>query len=91
MANAQSVGTRSLGAGLRAALMVPWNAFVAAFLYYTLLTLLAIGVADLPNLFVAVAYLLPPAAYLGLLATRAVNALAALPIDIGETPHALQH
>ncbi len=91
MVNTQSAGDRSKGAALRAALLVPWDAFVAAFLYYTLLTLLAIGVADLPNLFVAVAYLLPPAAYLGLLIVRAVHALAALPIDIGETPHALQH
>jgi hypothetical protein len=69
--------------------MPPWNAFIAAFLYYTLLTLIAIGVADLAAGFVAVAYLLPVALYAGLLITRGVHALAALPIDIGETPHAL--
>ncbi len=91
MANAQLVGPQSGVAAFRAAFQVPWNAFVAAFLYYTLLTLLAIGVADLPVLFVTVAYLLPPAAYIGLLISRAIQALAALPIDIGETPHALQH
>ncbi len=91
MAYAQSLSPRSRGAAVFAAVLVPWNAFVAAFLYYTLLTLIAIGVADLPAMFVAVAYLLPVALYAGLLVFRAVHALAALPIDISDTPHALQH
>jgi len=91
MAYSQSVGARPFGSALLAAILVPWNAFVGAFLYYTVLTLLAIGVADLPTVFVVVAYLLPVGAYAGLLVHRAVHALAALPIELGETPHALQH
>ncbi len=91
MASFQAVGRRSFGTGLMHALLVPWDAFVVAFLYYVGLTVLAIGVANLPGLFVAVAYLLPVAAYVGLLVVRAMRALAALPIDLGETPHALQH
>ena len=91
MASLNVVGGRTVGAALLQALTVPWNAFVGAFLYYVGLTLLAIGVANLPTLFVAVAYLLPVGAYVGLLVSRAVRALAALPIELGETPHALQH
>jgi hypothetical protein len=91
MASFQTVGRRSIGPALLKALLVPWDAFVVAFLYYVGLTLLAIGVANLPVLFVAIAYLLPVGAYLGLLVSRAVRALADLPIDLGETPHALQH
>ncbi len=72
-----------------AAVAVPWDAFVGAFLYYTLLTLIAIGVNDLSNGFMAVSYLLPVGLYVVTLVTRAVRALAAMPIDIGETPHAL--
>jgi hypothetical protein len=37
----------------------------------------------------AVSYLLPVGLYFVTLVTRAVRALAAMPIDIGETPHAL--
>jgi hypothetical protein len=80
-----------LGFQTLSAVAVPWNAFVAAFLYYTLLTLLVLGIANLPALFIAVAYLLPVCLYVGLLVSRAVRALAALPIDLGDTPHALQH
>jgi hypothetical protein len=71
------------------ALTVPWNAFVGAFLYYTFLTLLTVGGADLPAVAMAVIYLVPLAAYAVFLVNRAVRALAALPIDLGETPHAL--
>lgn len=71
------------------AFAVPWNAFVAAFLYYTVLTLVAIGVEQLPTPFMAVAYLLPAVTYLTTLAFRAVHAVLALPVDIGHTPHAL--
>jgi hypothetical protein len=76
---------------LVSAVSVPWNAFVGVFIYYVLLTLLAIGVADLAQVFMAVAYLLPPAAYLGVIVARGVRALAALPIDIGHGEHALLH
>lgn len=72
-----------------AAFSVPWDAFVAAFLYYTLLTLIAIGVAELSVTFITVAYLLPAAAYAVFLTARGVRALAALPIEIGHTPQAL--
>jgi hypothetical protein len=86
MAYAKSLGSQALSA-----VTVPWNAFVAAFLYYVLLTVLVLAIASLPTLFIAVAYLLPVGLYAGLLVLRGVQALAALPIDLGETPHALQH
>jgi len=74
---------------LRDAVALPWNAFVAAFLYYTLLTLFVIGGADLGAGLMAVAYILPPALYAGLLLTRALKAIASIEIDIFHTPHAL--
>jgi hypothetical protein len=83
--------SRSFSQPLLNAVIVPWNAFVAAFLYYVALTMLAIGVADLPTVFVALTYMLPLVAYGALIGTRAVRALAAMPIDLGDTPHALQH
>jgi hypothetical protein len=67
--------SRAATPSLLSTILVSWDLFVAAFLYYVLLTLLAIGVA----------------AYAVLVVTRAVRALAALQIDLGETPHALQH
>ncbi len=76
---------------LVSAVSVPWNVFVGVFIYYVLLTMLAIGVADLATAFMAVAYLLPLAGYLGLLTTRGVHALASLPIEIGHREHALLH
>jgi hypothetical protein len=82
--------TRAATPTLLSAILVPWNAFVGAFLYYVLLTLLAIGVANLATAFVVISYLLPLLAYAALIGTRAIRALAALPIDLGETPHALQ-
>jgi hypothetical protein len=91
MAHSTISGRRSGVNLVLAALAMPWNAFVAAFLYYTVLTLVAVGVADLPVPFMAVAYLLPVVAYVGALINRGVHALIALPIDLGETPHALQH
>lgn len=91
MADSYAAGAHTLGAAAWHAIQIPWDAFVAAFLYYTLLTLVAIGVANPPGLFMAAAYLLPVAVYASLVAVRAVQAFAALPIDIGETPHALQH
>ena len=50
--------------GKAVALMaVPWAAFVAVFLYYTVLTMLAISVAQLSDVFMAVAYGLPVGIY----------------------------
>ncbi len=83
--------SRAATPSLLSTILVSWDLFVAAFLYYVLLTLLAIGVAALPTVFMAITYLLPVAAYAVLVVTRAVRALAALQIDLGETPHALQH
>ena len=64
----------------------PWPAFVAAFLYYTLLTLVAIGGADLPAVFLA-AYAVPVAMYVLLLGARAMRALAGLRVDMGPLPY----
>ena len=68
------------------AFALPWTAFVAAFLYYTVLTLIAIGVADLPATFIA-AYGLPVVAYVLVLAGRGVRALAAVRVDMGPLPY----
>ncbi len=72
-----------------AAFALPWNAFVAVFVYYVLATLVVLGVGSLPALLVAVTYLLPPSGYAVLMVARGVRALAALPVEIGHTPHAL--
>ncbi len=57
-----------------AALSVSWNAFVAAFLYYALLAVLALGGASPGIPVVATAYLAPPVMYLVTLLSRAVRA-----------------
>jgi hypothetical protein len=61
------------------------------FLYYVLLALFSVGGANASALLVAVAYLLPVVAYVAILLNRGIHALVDLPIEIGETPHALQH
>ena len=68
-----------------AAFALPWPAFVAAFLYYTVLTLVVVGAADLPPVFIA-AYGVPVLAYVAVLASRAVHALATLRVDMGPLP-----
>ncbi len=72
-----------------AAVSVPWNAFVAAFLYFVLLTAAVIGGADFAPLVMAVAYLLPVSLYAVVLASRALHALSAITIDIDHAPHAV--
>jgi hypothetical protein len=57
-----------------AALSVSWNAFVAAFLYYALLAMLALGGASPGVPVVATAYLAPPVMYVVTLLSRAVRA-----------------
>ncbi len=74
-----------------AAFSLPWNAFVAAFLYYVLLALLVVGDAGFSPLVMAAAYLVPVVCYVAMMLSRGIHALVALPIEIGETPHALQH
>jgi hypothetical protein len=91
MAIAKTTSSPMRGAAALSAIAVPWSAFVGAFLYYTLLTLLVLGIANLPALFIAVSYLLPAGLYVGVLCVRAMHALVALPIELGDTPHALQH
>jgi len=77
------------GQAFVAAVSVPWNAFVAAFLYFTLLTAAVIGGADFSFLVMAFAYLLPVSLYAAVLASRALHALAAITIDIDHAPHAV--
>jgi hypothetical protein len=86
--------SNTAAAGVRAvvaAVSLPWNAFVAMFLYYVLLALFVVGDAALSPLVMTVAYLLPLVCYVAMLLNRGIHALVALPIEIGETPHALQH
>jgi len=54
---------------------VPWAMFVAAFLYYVGLTLVAIGVEQVSDRFMAIGYLAPLAAYIGILLVRAFHAI----------------
>jgi predicted benzoate:H+ symporter BenE len=77
------------GEVLVAAVSVPWNAFVGAFLYFTVLTAVVIGGADFSRLVMAVAYLLPVSLYASLLVSRGLHALSAITIDIDHAPHAV--
>ncbi len=81
MAN-NRIGTAARTAA--AFLTVPWGAFVVAFLFYVVLTLVAIGGQDLPDAAMAVAYLAPVAAYLLVLLSRLLHAVASLPVQIGQ-------
>ena len=76
--------TKSAALAVIAFVAVPWGAFVSAFLFYVVLTLVAISVQQLPDVAMAAAYLAPVAAYLLLLLTRMVRALAAVPVQIGQ-------
>jgi len=74
---------------------VPWNAFVAAFLYYTVLALVLVGGGDPSPEMVTGAYAAPPAMYAATVATRFVRAAlvafavtaikrpGVLPVDVG--------
>jgi predicted benzoate:H+ symporter BenE len=72
-----------------AAISVPWNAFVGAFLYFTVLTAVVISGADISRLVMAVAYLLPLSLYASVLVSRALHALSTITIDIDHAPHAV--
>ena len=61
---------------------VPWGAFIAAFLYYVGLTLVAVSVEQLPDMAMGAAYLLPVAAFAALLTLRVVRAVLAVPVEI---------
>ena len=88
---AQSIGDARLGSArtFLSAFAIPWNAFVVGFLYFTLLTLVALGGVNESALAMVISYGLPVAVYVSWLISRAVHALAMLPVEIGETPHAL--
>ncbi len=68
---------------------VPWNGFVAAFVFYTLLTIVAISGAEPPVALMAIAYALPVCVYAAVLALRAARALSTVRIDLFHTPHAV--
>jgi hypothetical protein len=65
--------TLSFAKTAMAAVSVSWNAFVAAFLYYVLLTVLALGGASPGVPVVATAYLAPPVMYAVTLLSRALR------------------
>lgn len=77
---------------LLSAVSVPWNAFVAAFLYYTLLAVLALGGSSPGTGFVAGAYAMPPVMYGATLMLRLARTVSAWvkiarPHGIGATAH----
>jgi hypothetical protein len=55
---------------LQALVSVPWNAFIAAFLYYTFLTVLAVGGTSPGAPVVVTAYGIPVGAYTVTIAVR---------------------
>jgi hypothetical protein len=69
-------------ARLQHAFAMPWNAFVAAFLYYTLLAVIAVGGASPGVPVVATAYLAPVVMYVAALANRALRVVSAWAGDI---------
>ena len=85
---ALSTQTRTFAQQSLAFVTLPWNAFIGAFLYYTLLTLIAVGGVNTSAGFMVVAYAVVPVIYGAVLLTRAFQALAALRIDLFNTPHA---
>jgi len=58
---------------LHALVTVPWNAFIAAFLYYTFLTILAVGGSSPGAPVVIGAYGIPVGAYTITIAARLVR------------------
>lgn len=84
MAASESTTARALSL-----VAVPWNAFVGAFVYYTVLTIVAISGAEPPVTVMAIAYALPLAAYAAILVLRAGRTLSAIRIDLFHTPHAV--
>jgi hypothetical protein len=62
---------------LAAAFSVPWNAFVAAFLYYSLLAVLALGGSNPGAGMVAGAYAVPPVMYVATMMLRVTRAVSA--------------
>ena len=69
---------------------VPWAMFVAAFLYYVGLTLSVIGGADLSDRWMAVAYLVPVAAYGLAMLFRALRAVSGLVLHSSHVPQVVR-
>ena len=67
----------------RAFFSVPWAAFVGVFLYYVVLTVVAISVEQLPDVAMTAAYLAPPVAYLAVLLARALRLAESVPVEVG--------
>jgi len=67
---------RPIRPSLVALVAVPWDAFVGAFLYYAILTLVVLGGADLSSPFMAAAYLAVPVTYGLLVGGRVMATLA---------------
>ncbi len=81
-----SIRFRAVLHRLASFMAVPWGAFVAVFLYAVVLTMVAIGVDQVSDGFMAVAYGAPVVAYVLVLMARGVRALAALPMRFDALP-----
>ena len=69
-----------MGSNLRAvvtAFAVPWNAFVGAFLYLVLVTMIVLGGASPSLAVIATAYLAPVVAYVAYVVLRLAGRVAA--------------
>ena len=80
------IRVKAAGKQVVAFVAVPWTAFVGLFLYAVMLTLVAIGVDQVSDGFMAVAYGAPVAVYAVVLLARAVHGLAALPMHFDAVP-----
>jgi len=77
------------GHEVRRFLALPWNAFVGAFLYYTLLALITVSGLDIGAPFVIAAYGMPLAGYLATLLVRAGRMVASVQVDLFHAPRAV--
>jgi hypothetical protein len=68
------------------AVSLPWNAFVVAFLYYSLLAVLALGGSSARGSVVAGAYGMPVAVWAVTVAIRLVSAAAARVTLVAASP-----
>jgi hypothetical protein len=68
------------------AISLPWNAFVAAFLYYSLLAVLALGGTSARGPVVAGAYGMPAAVWAVTIAIRLVSAAASRVTVVAASP-----
>lgn len=59
-------------------LVVPWNAFMAAFVFYVGVTIVAISGVQLPDVPMVAAYVFPVVIYAAVLLSRALHGAASL-------------